>query len=61
MTQSAFTAALEHELEARRVPFDQTELLEFAAGSWPLAAEDPKPVRWADEFLQVVSAAGAQE
>jgi hypothetical protein len=29
MKQAAFTAALENELQARRAPLDQDELLEF--------------------------------
>jgi hypothetical protein len=45
MTQSAFALALENELQARRAPFDQAELLEFVAVTSPLIAEGPDLVR----------------
>jgi hypothetical protein len=61
MTPSAFVRAVEGELRLRRVGFDLAGLLDFAASVWPLAAEDPDPVRWADKFLQGVREANGQK
>lgn len=53
MTLPEFATALVHELQARQTPCDLIEMPDFAAGVWPAAQQDPEPVRWADEFLQM--------
>jgi hypothetical protein len=52
MTRHEFTDLLERQLEQRGVPFTQAELLAFAESVWPVAAEEPDPVRWAGEFAR---------
>jgi hypothetical protein len=52
MTRTDFTLALEQELQFRGRPFDRGELPTFVADVWPLAEDDPDPVRWAGEFLE---------
>jgi hypothetical protein len=51
MTQADFLAALEQQLLLRGSSFSLADLTEFVADVWPLAQEDPDPVRWAREFL----------
>jgi hypothetical protein len=52
MTQADFTQALEQELQLCGRPFDRGDLLTFVADVWPLAEDDPDPVRWSREFLE---------
>ena len=51
MNQTAFTLALEQELQLRAVGFSRAELLEFVADVWPLAEENPDVAFWAREFI----------
>ncbi len=52
MTQDDFIRAVESELQLLGVPFDRSDLLNFAEDVWPLAEDDPDPGMWAREFLQ---------
>jgi hypothetical protein len=51
MALSDFITGLEMELRLRAIAFDRGELETFASDVWPLAAEDPDPIRWAEAFL----------
>jgi hypothetical protein len=51
MTREAFTAALEEQLRIQGISFSLAELLDFVEGVWPLAADDPDPVVWAQRFI----------
>jgi hypothetical protein len=46
-----FLAGLELELRLRAVPFDRGELETWASDMWPLAEDDPDPIRWSEAFL----------
>ena len=54
MDLQTFTAAVEAELQARRVAFEQRDVIAFAGDVWPLvlAEELPDPGRWAGLFLE---------
>jgi hypothetical protein len=52
MSELDFTAALEDELRLRGVAFSRADVLAFADDVWPLAADDPDAVRWADAFTE---------
>jgi hypothetical protein len=56
MTQPDFAALLEQELRLLAVPFDQAELLTYAADVWPVAQDDPDVRRWSKEFLRSTAA-----
>jgi hypothetical protein len=51
MTQAEFLTGPEQELRLRGLPFRHADVLAFADDVWPLAREDPDPVRWADAFV----------
>ena len=51
MTLLEFVTGLEMELQFRGVTFERRDLDAFAADVWPLAEEDPDPIRWAEAFL----------
>jgi hypothetical protein len=46
-----FLTGLEMELRLRAVPFDRGDLETLVSDVWPLAEEDPDPIRWAQAFL----------
>jgi hypothetical protein len=52
VSQLEFTAGLEQELRLRGVAFSRAGVMAFADDVWPLAQEDPDPVRWADAFVE---------
>jgi hypothetical protein len=52
MSQPEFAAGLEQELHLRGLPFSRADVSAFADDVWPLALEDPDPVRWADAFVE---------
>jgi hypothetical protein len=56
MTPDAFTADLEQQLALRGAVYDRGALLVFITSAWPLIEEDPDPVRWATEFIEVARA-----
>jgi hypothetical protein len=45
MTPTDFIAGLEQELRLRGLPFNRADVLAFADEVWPLAQDDPDPVR----------------
>jgi len=51
VTREAFTAALEEQLRIQGIVFSLAELLDFVESVWPLAADDPDPVIWAQRFI----------
>jgi hypothetical protein len=61
MSPPGFLDGLEAELRLRGVAFSRADVLAFADDVWPLAQEDPDPVRWADAFVEAGYAAGAGE
>jgi hypothetical protein len=52
MTQTEFVTVLEEELKLRGLAFSRADVLEFVADVWPLAKDEPDPVRWAERFLE---------
>jgi hypothetical protein len=52
MTQTEFVKVLEEELKLRGLAFSRADVLEFVDDVWPLAKDDPDPVRWAERFLE---------
>jgi hypothetical protein len=52
MTQAEFAAGLEAELRLRGLPFSRANVLAFADEVWPLAQDDPDPVKWVDAFVE---------
>jgi hypothetical protein len=56
VTPDGFTEAVAQQLHLRGVPFDRGALVTFIASAWPLIEEDPDPVRWATEFIEVARA-----
>jgi hypothetical protein len=52
MDLQAFTAAVEQELQTRRVPFDLAELLAFLEDQRRRIEDNPDPSLWADAFLK---------
>jgi hypothetical protein len=57
MTHPDFLAGLEAELRLLRVAFSRADVLAFADDVWPLAQENPDPVRWAGAFVEAGYAA----
>jgi hypothetical protein len=58
MTRDDFTAALEEQLRLRGLSFSRAAVLEFVQSVWPLAEDDPDPVRWAERFVEAGRAEG---
>jgi hypothetical protein len=52
MSRESFTTALEEQLRIQGVSFSLAELLEFVESVWPLAADDPDAVVWAQRFVE---------
>jgi hypothetical protein len=60
MRLADFTATLEARLQLLGVPFARRDLLEFTAGVFPLAEEDPDPVRWGEAVLEGMTTCACQ-
>jgi hypothetical protein len=52
MTREDFTVALEEQLRLLGVRCSRGDVQEFAESVWPLAEDDPDPVRWAERFVE---------
>jgi hypothetical protein len=52
MPKTEFIRILEEELKLRGLAFSRADVLEFVEDVWPLAKDDPDPVRWAERFLE---------